>query len=153
PRVAHLGRPRPLRGRRIVALLAGLGGAAPGAAAGLSRPGVGRQSPGGHRTSDWPLAPLPRGSATRPGAGVLRSPVRPGYRCDPVRRRLYAGAFVAGRGAGEAAGAGLPARGPQLLHDRLLVRDRTSGCLLRDSPTRFGAPLPTAGYTGARRYG
>ena len=112
-----------------------------GLAARLSRPDPRRQPPPRLRAPAQGVADDPRRGLARPGAGRARPPADAGHRRGPVRRRPCPGAIAAGPDPGDRRGQGPLDRRPQLLHDRLPLRDRAAGRLLRDPTARLDAPL------------
>ena len=141
PRRHHRGRlrqARPHRDRRI-----GRAGPTGGRSAGAGHRRDGRRRapwlPGyhvrildgnhlpGHRAPAQGVADHPRRRPARSGAGRARPPADAGHRRDPLRGRPRAGAVAAGPGPGDRRGQGPLDRRPQLLHDRLPLRDRRTG--------------------------
>ena len=112
-----------------------------GLAARLSRPDPRRQPSPRLRAPDQGVADHPRRGLARSCAGRARPPADVGHRRGPVRRRSCAGAVAAGSDPGDRRGQGPLDRRPQLLHDRLPLRDRRAGRFLRDPTTRLDAPL------------
>ena len=93
-------------------------------AAGLSHQDPRRQPPARDRAPDQGVADHAGRGLARPRPGRARPRADAGHRRRPLRGRPCPGAVAAGSGPGDRRGEGSLDRRPQLLHDRLPLRDR-----------------------------
>ena len=130
-------------------VITAMGGGRPAWLPGYSHQDPRRQPPGRDRAPAQGAAHHRGRGPARPRPGRARPAGDAGHRRVPLRGRPRPGAVAAGPGPGDGpARRGLDRR-PQLLHDRLPLRDRPRGAVLRDPPAR--RPPSTSSWSGERR--
>ena len=136
---------------RLAPVIDAMSGGRPRVAARLSRPDPRRQPSPRHRAPHQGVADHPRRGLAWPCPGRARPPADAGHRRGPVRRRSCAGTVAAGPDPREGRGQGPLDRRPQLLHDRLPLRDRRPQGVLRDPATCLDVALDVRGEAAGLR--